>query len=168
MITNTPILPNIPTLPSLGPLLPAPAIVPTGEGELLQFFGEQVRVKITGEQTGGAYALMDFVTPPGAGAPPHSHDCEDEVFMIQSGGLRILADGEWHEVGPGDVVFAPKGQVHAFQNHLQKPCRFWLLVSPAGFEDFYRELSADSAGKDAPDADRIRVICERHGIRLAD
>ena len=145
-----------------------PVITPAGEGEPLAFYGEQVTIKISGEQTGGGYAVCEFVTPPGAGAPPHLHEREDEVFLIQSGALRILANNQWQEVGPGDVVFAPRRHWHAYHNHGSGACRFWLMVSPAGFEQFYRELSADARQRPAPDSEVLRTICGRHGIRLLE
>jgi quercetin dioxygenase-like cupin family protein len=145
-----------------------PVITPAGEGEQLAFFGEQVTIKISGEKTGGAYAVCEFVAPPGAGAPPHLHEREDEVFLIQSGTLRILANNQWQEVGPGDVVFAPRRQPHAYHNHGPAACRFWLMVSPAGFENFYRELSVDARERTEPDLDALRGICGRHGIRLLE
>ena len=145
-----------------------PTITSAGKGECLAFFGEQFTIKISGEQTGGAYAVCEVITPPGGGPPPHVHDREDEVFIVQSGALRILANGQWHEVSPGDVVFAPRNQPHAYHNQGIEPCRFWLMVSPAGFENFYRELSTDAANTGAPDINRLRAIAERHGIHLME
>jgi quercetin dioxygenase-like cupin family protein len=160
-------LPNIPTLPGLATLNRLPAIRPTGEGETFEFFGERATLKISGEQTDNEYALLEFLVPPGGGPPPHLHDREDEVFILQSGMMRILANGRWREVKMGDVVFAPRGHVHCFHNHTTDPCRFWLLVSPAGFENFYRDVCLDQAGLDAPHLDRLHALCERYGIHLA-
>jgi quercetin dioxygenase-like cupin family protein len=145
-----------------------PTVIPADDGERLEFFGEQATIKISGEQTGSAYAVLELITPPGGGPSPHVHDREDEVFLVQSGALRILANGQWQEVGPGSVVFAPRNHPHAYHNHGDKPCRFWLMVSPAGFENFYRELSTDAANTSAPDINRLRTIAERHGIHLME
>jgi len=35
---------------------------------------------VTGEQTGGAYFVMEALVPPGGGPPPHIHRNEDETF----------------------------------------------------------------------------------------
>ena len=49
------------------------AHVPPGEGtKSLWVLGELLTYKIPSQQTGGAYALFEAATPPGAGLPPTS------------------------------------------------------------------------------------------------
>jgi len=145
-----------------------PVIVPENDGELLEFFGETVLVKVHGRHTLDSCAICEVTTPPGKGSPPHFHDREDELFLMRSGRMRILANGAWTEVRPGDVVFAPKGRVHAYHNHGTEPARFWLIVTPAGFEEFYRDLDREFRGAPGPDPDTLAAICLRHGIHLTD
>ena len=55
--------------------------------------------------------------------------------------------------GPGAVVFAPRHVPHAHRRVVPRTGRFLTMVSPAGFERFFRELSAaESAGGAGPDA----------------
>jgi mannose-6-phosphate isomerase-like protein (cupin superfamily) len=42
-----------------------------------------------GEQTGGAFTLLEAVVPLGGGPPPHIHHLEDEVFVILEGELLV-------------------------------------------------------------------------------
>jgi quercetin dioxygenase-like cupin family protein len=41
---------------------------------------------------------------------------------------------------PGTWAFKPRNQWHAAWNAGDTPCEFIEMISPAGFEDFFREL----------------------------
>ena len=57
------------------------------------------------------YVAMD----PGSETPRHTRH-EEEVFMLQSGSLRVsLAEGEV-DLGPGDVLTVPVGATRSFNN----------------------------------------------------
>jgi Cupin domain len=43
---------------------------------------------------------------------------------------------------PGSWVFKPRGQWHTFWNASDEPCEIMEVISPAGFEDYFRELAA--------------------------
>lgn len=43
---------------------------------------------------------------------------------------------------PGTWVFKPRNQWHTFWNAGDQPCEIIELISPAGFEDYFRELAA--------------------------
>jgi mannose-6-phosphate isomerase-like protein (cupin superfamily) len=45
------------------------------------------------------------------------------------------------EAGPGDFVLKPRGVAHAFWNGGDVPARMLELISPAGFENYLRELA---------------------------
>ena len=65
--------------------------VPPGEGaRSLWVMGVLVTYKIPSHRTGGAYALFEVATPPGAGPPPHIHHREDEVFYVLEGEYEFL------------------------------------------------------------------------------
>jgi hypothetical protein len=40
----------------------------------------------------------------------------------------------------GDLAFKPRDQWHTFWNAGDEPCRILEIISPAGFEHFFREL----------------------------
>lgn len=55
--------------------------------------------------------------------------------MIQVG------DDEFR-VGPGDIAFGTRGVPHAQRRVVPRTGRFLLIISPAGFEELFRELAA--------------------------
>jgi len=57
-----------------------------GEGiKSLWVMGVLVTYMVPSQWTGGAYALFEVTTQPGAGSPPHIHHREDESFMCLKG-----------------------------------------------------------------------------------
>lgn len=141
-------------------------IVPENGGMVLRAFGDQVTLKLTAEQTRGAFTLFEDITPPGGGPPLHYHQNEDELFMLQEGRVQFFVDGEWTELGPGSVVFAPRGVVHTFHNVGDRPSRQLILVTPSGFEKFFAGCAAEFAKSGGPAMDRIGEISVEHGIHF--
>ena len=75
------------------------------------------------------------------------HANEDELFYVVEGEHVFRVGDEDFRAGPGAVVFAPRHVPHAHRRAVPRAGRFLTMVSPAGFEGFFRELSAaESAG----------------------
>jgi quercetin dioxygenase-like cupin family protein len=142
----------------------APTFRLPGQGRVIRAFGDEVIMHLEGEDTGGALSLWTNITPPGGRPPPHYHLKEDECFQVQEGRLSFLVDGHWQEVGPGGVVFAPRGSVHTFKNVGDKPSRMTISTSPAGFETFFSRCAEEFAKPAGPDMERIVAISAEHGI----
>ena len=57
-----------------------------------------------------------------------------------------------HELGAGSFVCVPAGVVHTFSNQSERPVRFLNFNTPAGWENYMRDLAqAAKAGPLAPD-----------------
>jgi len=80
--------------------------------------------------------------------------------------MRFLVNGEWREVGPGGVVYVPRGSVHTFQNIGTTPCRAWIIATPSGFENFFAKSAEVFAAAGPPDMERVLSICDDHGIEF--
>jgi quercetin dioxygenase-like cupin family protein len=141
-----------------------PVIVLPDAGDVLRAFGEEVTIKLGGAQTGGTLSLWIETTPPGSGTPPHYHEREDELFLVQRGRVEFLVDGKWVEPGEGAAVYVPRGNIHAFRNAGDSPSRMWVLTTPSGFETFFARCAAEFAQRNAPDMDKIVRISAEHGI----
>lgn len=142
------------------------SIVPAEEARVFRAFGDEMRLTVTGKDTGGKYAQWLSITQPGGGPPPHLHEREDEWFYVLEGRVSFLVEGEWTEAGPGSGAYLPKGSVHTFKNVGDVPLHMVLTVAPAGFEDFFAESAAEFAKPGAPDIGKIFEIAERYGIRF--
>jgi len=95
---------------------------------------------LTGEQTGGAFALIDALVFPNAGPPPHTHSREDETFIVLEGRLAFTAGGRTFSAGPGETVHLPRGHTHTFTNPTDRPARALIHCAPAGIENMFREI----------------------------
>ncbi len=83
----------------------------------------------------------------------HVHEREDEVFLVLEGEHLFQVGREEHRVGPGGLVFAPRGVPHAQRRVVPRVGRVLVLAVPAGIENFFRDLAAaDAAGVLGPDA----------------
>ena len=143
-----------------------PVIVSADGGTLLKAFGEEVTVKIGGEQSRGGLTLWAEVTPPAGGPPPHFHENEDELFLVQMGRVQFLVRGEWVEPGEGAVVYVPRGNVHAFRNVGEGPSRMWIMTTPSGFETFFARCPGEFAKAGGPEMGRVLAIGAEHGVHF--
>lgn len=128
--------------------------------------------RVGGEQTGGAYALLDSLAPQGNGPPLHVHSREDEVFYVLDGELTVTREGRDRRVGAGGCVFLPRGVPHTYR--VESPTvRALTLISPAGFEEFFFEFGEPAVHRglppagDPPDLPRLLAVLERYGVSLA-
>ena len=120
-------------------------------GERLRFGEVEIVVKASADTTSGAFTIFEENEP--IDTPLHVHENEDELFYVLEGEHVIQVGGEEFEVGPGALVFAPRGIPHSQRRVIPRTGRLLALTSPAGFEGFFRELAvADRAGAIGPDA----------------
>jgi quercetin dioxygenase-like cupin family protein len=152
------------------------------EGQVVHLLALGVRFMIDGDATGGAFSLVEHPLPPRAlGSPVHTHRNEDEYSYVLEGRVGVQLGEEVIEAGPGDLVFKPRGVAHAFWNAGDEPARLLEIISPAGFENYFRELAPLLAATDRDEAavgdvvsrydldidfDSIPALAERHDLRL--
>lgn len=103
--------------------------------------GNTYRVIMGGEQTNGAYALVDMLIPPQGGPPPHSHVTVQEAFYIIAGGIEVITKGKKYTATKGSHVNIPfNGPVHKFTNKTDKIAHILCLTTPAGMEKMFQEI----------------------------
>jgi mannose-6-phosphate isomerase-like protein (cupin superfamily) len=102
-----------------------------------------VRFLIDGAAAGERFAFLEHpMSPRALAAPLHRHSREDEYSFVLEGRMGALLGDEVVEAGPGELVFKPRNQWHTFWNAGDEPCRILEIISPAGFEQYFRELAA--------------------------
>lgn len=76
-----------------------------------------VAIKMFVDRSFGAVHQSLFLIQymPGAKIDPHDHTFEESYFIV-SGQVRATADGETHDLGPGDVIWTGVGSIHSFAN----------------------------------------------------
>jgi quercetin dioxygenase-like cupin family protein len=144
---------------------PAPTLVQSDEGKKIRIFGGvEFLVKVSSQDSGGAFSLLDNVNPVGTYLPPHIHTREDETFYILEGEVEFQIGEQILRGGPGDTIFAPRNIPHAFKVTSDTPLRLLVLATPAGFEQCMEELSA--LGDSPSDMSSVIQICTRYGIEF--
>jgi len=138
---------------------------PTGGTE--GFLGSiGVRFMIDGLEAGERFSLVEHpMSPRALAAPLHLHTREDEYSFVLQGCMGALLGDEVVEAGPGDLVFKPRNQWHTFWNGGDEPCRILEIISPAGFERFFREL-VDMGGVAGADPEAFAQLRERYGLEM--
>ena len=134
-------------------------------GERLRFGEVEILIKASAATTGGAFTL--FEESESVDTPLHVHEREDELFYVLEGDHVFQVGEEEFCVGPGGLVFAPRGVPHSQRRVVPRTGRVLVLTAPAGLEGFFRELAeADREGRLGPDA--YARASERCGITWLD
>ena len=125
-----------------------------------------VRFMIDGADAGERFSLVEHpLSPRALAAPVHRHTREDEYSFVLTGRLGALLGEDVVEAGPGELAFKPRNQWHTFWNAGDEPGRILELISPAGFEKFFQELS-DLGGVLAAGPDAVAELSERYGLEM--
>ena len=137
-----------------------------GEGERIGG-PTTVTIKATGEETNGSFYLGEAVIQPGfPGPPPHLHRRLHDMFYVLDGTLTMRIGDETLELNPGSFVCVPPGVVHTFGNPGDAPVRFLNFNTPAGWENYMRDLGAALA-TGAPTQEEIGQIASRYDFEVA-
>jgi hypothetical protein len=60
---------------------------------------------------------------------------------VLEGRVGVQLGDDVLEAGPGELIFKPRRVPHAFWNAGDEPARLLEIISPAGFENYFRELA---------------------------
>lgn len=98
-------------------------------------------ILLWGEDTGGAYCLLDLRVAPGKGVPRHTHTREDEAYFVLSGELEAIVGEETFTLRAGEALIAPRNIPHQLRNSGTVANHYLIVFSPAGFEEFLKATS---------------------------
>ncbi len=125
--------------------------------------GVGVVFKIDGADTGGALSIVEHPFAVGALVPPHVHTLEDEYSIVLEGEIGFRSNDREVVLGAGGYIIKPRGEIHAMWNAGSTPARMIEVISPAGFEGFFRELT-DLTAIGTPDPADIAELGARFGL----
>jgi mannose-6-phosphate isomerase-like protein (cupin superfamily) len=141
-------------------------VIKAGEGRLGFLGGLGVRFMVPGEDTGGGFSLVEHPMRPRAlAAPLHRHSREDEYSFVLEGRVGALLGDDVVFGEPGDLIYKPRGQWHTFWNAADEDASLLEIISPAGFEKYFEELT-DLVKSGRPEPGQIAPIAARYGLEL--
>jgi quercetin dioxygenase-like cupin family protein len=120
-----------------------------------------VLVKASGEDTGGAFAVLEETVGPGGGGPLHVHRDSDELIYVLEGEFRFRIGEQLTRGTAGTLAFVPKGVAHNWQNIARRPGRMLFILQPAGFEKCLEEISGIPVSQ--RDLPTLRLAYQRYG-----
>ncbi len=126
-----------------------------------------MRFMVGGDASGGGFSLVEHpMAPHGLAAPLHRHSREDEYSFVLEGRVGALLGGEVVYGEPGDLIFKPRGQWHTFWNAGDEPARILEIISPAGFERFFAEMTDPANAAGPPDPAAMAAGAAHYGVEL--
>lgn len=154
----------------------APIVALPGEGESFDFGGLGVDWKIDAQHSQRRFSIVHHPMAPRAlAAPLHRHSREDEYSYVLKGKLGALLGDDVVTAEAGTWVHKPRHQWHTFWNAGDTPCELIEVISPGGFEDYFREVARAWGDLERfaeinaqygleMDFDSVPGLCERFGV----
>lgn len=122
-------------------------------------------IRIHGRDTGGTLSVCDSHDVPGGGPPPHIHRREDETFQVLEGEYEWTVGDEKFVARKGTTIFAPRGVPHTYRHIGATPGHLSVVITPAGFEEFFEEIGALSP-QQQQDLPRVTEIAKKYGLEF--
>jgi quercetin dioxygenase-like cupin family protein len=124
----------------------------------------------TADQTGGSYSLMEELCSLNSGPPPHTHE-QDEVLYIIEGEVTLIAGSETMTAKAGSLAYIPAHCVHSFRVDADKT-RLLNFYFPGGFEKVITEFGVPAKSRTLPPADvkgsgtpeQVKALFQRIGM----
>jgi quercetin dioxygenase-like cupin family protein len=112
-----------------------------GEAEVRWMGETSTSFLAMGDQTTGAFALVDELAHGGESVPLHRHPDDMESFYVLEGEITFfIGDEPGATAGAGAFVHIPGGTVHGFRIE-SETARYLILTTPRHGE-FYKAITA--------------------------
>lgn len=142
-------------------------------GQTVHLLGNLLTFRATAAETAGEFSLVEALSAPGAGSPPHFQTEDSEAFYVLEGEYEFILDGVVTIHGRGSFVYIPKGVPHGFRNAGVRPARMLIMNLPGGLhENFFLEAGDQVESSEAfppmemPDVPKLVQAGSRYGITL--
>jgi mannose-6-phosphate isomerase-like protein (cupin superfamily) len=125
-----------------------------------------VTLQATSEHSDGALAVLEYEVPPSLPGPPLHLHAFDEFFYVLEGELAFRLGDRAVTLEAGGYVYVPGQEPHTFSNPSAEPARMLVVMSPGGFEGFFRAVAAATAGGVVPDPATMARLNAEHGVTV--
>ena len=125
-----------------------------GEAELRWMGETSTHFLATGEETGGAFCLVDEQAQQGESVPLHRHADDMESFYVLEGELTIYIGDAGVRAPAGSFAHLPGGTVHGFRIE-SETARYLILTTPRHGE-FYRAITLASRAGGLPPLESVQ------------
>lgn len=141
-------------------------LVLPGGGERVSLYGLDIVYKVEGSATAGGLSIVEHEIRPGVLVKPHVHTREDEISIILEGVITARVGDRIVEAGAGAYLVKPRDVPHAMWNQGTVTSRVAEIVTPAGFERYFRDLAPILTGDHTSDV--YRDLAASYGITVLD
>ncbi len=147
-----------------------PYLYQPGESELRWMGRTSTHFLATGDQTGGAFSLVDEQASRGESVPLHLHRDDMESFYVLEGEIALYIDDQpGVRAAGGSFAHIPGGTVHGFRIE-SETARYLILTTPRHGE-FYRAITLASRPGGLPplesvEGSRIKQASTEYGIEF--
>jgi quercetin dioxygenase-like cupin family protein len=118
----------------------ATIVLPPGGGRAYEIGPMRGVFKADGAETGDRYCVSEWSVEPGRNGPhAHSHEENDEIFLVTEGTMWFLAGEDWIEAPAGTFLRIPAGVAHTFENRGDERASAFNVFIPGGFEAPFAE-----------------------------
>jgi mannose-6-phosphate isomerase-like protein (cupin superfamily) len=150
---------------------PSAKSVADGGGDPHWFTNNRMTIKLRAADTGGAFGVVEGVSPAGSSPPLHVHHREHELFLLLEGSLTVRCGDETFRVDPGSVTCLPRGVPHSFVVEDGQPARLLSICVPGGFEEYFAAAGrpAENDGlppNEPPDVALLRRVGKDFGLEI--
>jgi len=127
--------------------------------------GRDLVLKVTGDDTAGAFDYFVVEVAPMGGPPLHVHHRQEETIHVLKGRFKVRIGDETFRCEEGGFAYLPSGQPHAFLNLTDEPGEIIVVYTPGGGHRFYEELGPMTRNG-PPDRLAVAALFEKYEMTL--
>ena len=150
-------------------------VVQPGEGDSVALPGFGAVFKLSSRNNNGEVAILEHPFAVGALTAAHRHTREDEHSIVLAGEIGFRSDDNEVVLSPGGYITKPRGQLHAMWNAGNEPGRIIEVITPGGFENYFRELGElllehadDPTGQVLHELPEFGELADKYGLTYRD
>jgi quercetin dioxygenase-like cupin family protein len=147
------------------------SVLQPGEGDSVAIPGFGAVFKLSGKNNNGEVSIVEHPFAVGFISAAHRHTREDEHSIVLAGEIGFRSDDSEVVLGPGGYITKPRGQMHAMWNAGTEPGRIVEIITPGGFENYFRELgellvehAGDASGKPLHELPEFDELAIKYGL----
>jgi quercetin dioxygenase-like cupin family protein len=131
-----------------------------GNGEWMDLTpGERFTLRVSSDDTGGAYSMFEAVISHRNGTPLHAHDHEEERFIVMEGTAYFARGDERMEVSAGETLIIGRGVPHAWCNLSETALRMLVIFTPGRIDKMFTEMAKTE------NVDELAALVTQYGSR---